>query len=216
MYLQKIAQNLIEMDNRKEHWEKIYASKNFEETSWYQSIPEASLNLIESLGLARDAGIIDIGGGNSYLVDNLLELGYTNLNVLDISEKAIENVRTRLGKKSDKVNWIVSDASEYKSDKKFEVWHDRAAFHFLTEDEKIQSYIKNLKNSLEKGGYFILATFSEKGPLKCSGIEIKQYSQEDMRRLFEKDFEAVRIENMDHATPWDATQNFTFGLFRRK
>lgn len=216
MYLQKIAQNLIDMENLKEHWEKIYASKNFEETSWYQSRPEASLNLIESLGLARDAEIIDVGGGNSYLVDNLLELGYTNLNVLDISEKAIEKAKERLGEKSDKVNWIVMDASEYKSDKKFEVWHDRAAFHFLTEDEKIRSYINNLRNSLDKGGYFILATFSEKGPLKCSGIEIKQYSQEDMRSLFEKDFEAVRIENLDHTTPWDATQNFTFGLFRKK
>ena len=204
------------MDKFKEHWEKIYASKNFEETSWYQSRPEASLNIIESLGLSRDAEIIDVGGGNSYLVDNLLELGYTNLTVLDISENAISKAKIRLEERAKKVNWIVQDASKYRSDKKFQVWHDRAAFHFLTDDEKIYHYVDNLINSMEKGGYFILATFSEKGPLKCSGIEIKQYSQEDMRKLFEKDFEVVRTENLDHTTPSDATQNFTFGLFRKK
>lgn len=204
------------MGDKKEHWEKIYTTKEFKETSWFQKKPVVSLDIIESLGLSREARIIDIGGGDSYLVDNLLDLGYKNLNVLDISEVAIEKAKTRIGEKAGKVIWIVSDAVNYKADKKFDLWHDRAAFHFLTEEKKINTYLDNLKASVKPGGYVILATFSEKGPEKCSGITIKQYSAQDMERLFEKDFEIVRVENIDHTTPWGDKQNFTFGLFRKK
>lgn len=204
------------MGDKKEHWEKIYTTKEFKETSWFQKKPVVSLDIIESLGLSREARIIDIGGGDSYLVDNLLDLGYKNLNVLDISQVAIEKAKTRIGEKAGKVIWIVSDAVNYKADKKFDLWHDRAAFHFLTEEKKINTYLDNLKASVKPGGYVILATFSEKGPEKCSGITIKQYSAQDMERLFEKDFEIVRVENIDHTTPWGDKQNFTFGLFRKK
>ncbi len=198
------------------HWNGIYSKKEFEETSWYQAKPESSLNLIESLGLSREAAMLDVGGGNSFLVDHLLKLGYENLHVLDISEVAIKMAKERLGVDSSKVDWFVTDITEFDSEKKFDVWHDRAAFHFLTEDEQVNDYISILNNSLKPGGYFILATFSEKGPEKCSGIEIRQYSTQDLKKLFEKDFEILSLENLDHTTPWDAKQNFSFGLFQKK
>lgn len=204
------------MKHPKDHWEKIYSSKDFKETSWYQKKPEAALNIIESLRLSRQARIIDVGGGDSYLVDNLLALGYENLSVLDISEVAIKKAKNRIGENAAKVDWIVSDAVNFKSSNEFDLWHDRAAFHFLTNENRINDYLNNLKASVKQGGYVILATFSEKGPEKCSGIEIEQYSAEDMEKLFEKDFEIVRLENLDHTTPWEDKQNFTFGLFRKK
>ena len=204
------------MEDTKDHWEKIYTTKEFKETSWFQAKPEVSLNIIESLGLSRKAEIIDVGGGNSYLVDNLLGLGYENLSVLDISEVAMDKARKRTGENAAKVNWIISDAADYKADNKFDLWHDRAAFHFLTDETRISNYLNNLKASVKQGGYVILATFSEKGPEKCSGISIKQYSAQDMEKLFERDFEIVRLENLDHITPWGDKQNFTFGLFRKK
>jgi len=204
------------MKDLKSHWENIYSTKEFKETSWFQEKPEISLNIIQSLGLSKKAQIIDIGGGNSFLADHLLELGYRNISVLDISETAIEKAKERLGEKSEQVNWICSDVTEYNFEQEFEVWHDRAAFHFLTENRQVESYISKLKTSLRSGGYFILGTFSENGPDKCSGIEIRKYSSKDLQELFEKDFEIVRLENLDHKTPWDAVQNFTFGLFRKK
>ncbi|CAL65939.1 class I SAM-dependent methyltransferase [Christiangramia forsetii] len=204
------------MKDLKTHWENIYSKKEFEETSWFQKKPELSLSIIQSLGLSKKASIVDIGGGNSYLVDHLLELDYENVSVLDISETAIETAQSRLGEKSRKVQWISSDVTKHDFEQSFEVWHDRAAFHFLTEDNQVERYISKLNNCLKSGGYFILATFSEEGPDKCSGIEVRKYSTEEMQQLFEKDFEVVRLENLDHKTPWDAVQNFTFGLFRRK
>lgn len=204
------------MKDLKSHWEHIYSKKEFEETSWFQENPEISLNIIQSLGLSKEAPIIDIGGGNSYLIDHLLELGYENVSVLDISETALEKAKTRLGEKAQNVNWISSDVTKHTFEKTYEVWHDRAAFHFLTEDTQVENYISKLKSSLKSGGYFILGTFSENGPSKCSGIEVKKYASDEMKQLFEKDFEIVRLENLDHKTPWDAVQNFTFGLFRKK
>lgn len=204
------------MKDPKSHWENIYSEKEFEDTSWFQEKPEISLNIIQSLGLSKKAPILDVGGGDSYLGDHLLELGYKNISVLDISETAIQKAKERLGEKSEQVNWICSDVTEYNFKQEFEVWHDRATFHFLTEDSRVKSYISKLKTSLISGGYFILGTFSENGPDKCSGIEIRKYSSKDMHELFEKDFEIVRLENLDHKTPWDAVQNFTFGLFRKK
>lgn len=204
------------MQDQKEHWEDIYSRKKFEETSWYQSIPETSLNIIESLGLSREAEIIDVGGGNSYLVDHLLDLEYRNISILDISGKALQSVQTRLGDDAKNVNWIESDVTNFSSENTFDVWHDRAAFHFLTTDDQVKKYMRNLTSSMKSGGYVVLATFSENGPDKCSGIQIRKYSAKDMQSLFEKDFEIVRLENIDHTTPSDSTQNFTLGLFRRK
>jgi len=204
------------MKDLKSHWEKIYSEKEFEETSWFQKKPEYSLRIIRSLGLSKKAAILDVGGGNSYLVDHLLDLGYENLSVLDISEQALEKAKTRLGENSEYVNWISEDITKYDFGQRFDVWHDRAAFHFLTEDQQVTDYLSKLNASLKSGGYFFLSTFSENGPDKCSGIPVRKYSTESMQNLFEKDFEIVRLENQDHNTPWDAVQNFTIGLFRKK
>lgn len=147
----------------KEHWEKIYNTRQFEETSWYQPKPEHSLEIIRSLGLSPQANIIDIGGGNSFLADHLLELGYKNIHVLDISAKALQDSQNRLGEKAEKINWIESDITNFKPDTSFELWHDRAAMHFLTEDKPVEDYLTVLKNSLKKGAYCLLSVFSENG-----------------------------------------------------
>lgn len=204
------------MEDLKTHWEKIYSSKNFEDTSWYQERPETSLTLIETLNLAHDAEVIDVGGGDSFLVDNLLKLGYSNLSVLDISKNAIERAKKRLAEKAERVNWIISDATEFKQENKFDLWHDRAAFHFLNNPEKISNYLENLKISLKSGGFLILGTFSEEGPEKCSGINIHQYSEAEMTSIFERDFDKSSFQKINHRTPWDAEQNFSFGVFRKK
>ena len=131
-------------------------------------------------------------------------------------EKSLKKAKTRLGVKSENVNWISKDVTRHNFEQHFELWHDRAAFHFLTEDHQITDYRSKLNAFLKSGGYFLLSTFSEKGPDKCSGIPVRKYSTESMQNLFEKDFEIVRLENQDHKTPWEAVQNFTIGLFRKK
>lgn len=146
----------------------------------------------------------------------MLDLGYENVSVLDISEKSLEKAKARLGENSKNVNWISNDVTKYGFEQSFDVWHDRATFHFLTEDQQVKDYLSKLNASLKSGGYFLLSTFSENGPDKCSGIPVRKYSTESMQNLFEKDFEIVRLENQDHKTPWDAVQNFTIGLFRKK
>ena len=162
----------------KKHWENVYETKNPEQVSWTQEIPKTSLNLIHSFGLDKKAKIIDIGGGDSKLVDFLLEEGYENITVLDISEKAIEKAQLRLGSKADKVNWIVSDITQFNPTTQYDIWHDRAAFHFLTTEVDINKYVKTIEKSVSK--HLIVGTFSENGPQKCSGLEIKQYSQETL------------------------------------
>jgi len=200
----------------KEHWEKIYNAKQFEETSWYQPKPEYSLEIIRSLGLSPEANIIDIGGGNSFLVDHLSELGYVNIHVLDISAKALQDSQNRLGAKAEKIKWIESDVTSFKPETSFDLWHDRAALHFLTEDKQVEDYVSVLKNSLKIGAYCLLSVFSENGPDKCSGITIRKYATSDLEQLLESDFDTVRLEYRDHTTPWGAKQNFSTGLFRRK
>lgn len=208
-------QNLIDMD-LKEHWEKIYNTKQFEETSWYQSRPEYSLEIIRSLGLSPEANIIDVGAGNSFLPDHLLELGYKHIHVLDISAKALRDSQARLEEKANKITWIESDVISFKPEVSFDLWHDRAALHFLTSDEQVENYISILRTSLKTGAYCLLSVFSENGPDKCSGITIRKYATSDLEQLLKADFDTVRLENRDHTTPWGAKQNFSTGLFRRK
>ncbi|MCM4160683.1 class I SAM-dependent methyltransferase [Antarcticibacterium flavum] len=203
------------MEETKEHWEKIYKTKDLKEVSWYQEKPRPSLNYIQSLELDKDAAIIDVGGGDSFLADHLLAEGYSNITVLDISEEAINRAKKRLGKKAGKITWITADAGDLKLKESYDLWHDRAAFHFLTAEEKIENYLKSMKAHVKKGGYVILGTFSEKGPEKCSGIKIKQYSLHEMADLFVEDFEIVDSENIDHITPTEAIQNFSFGIFKK-
>ncbi|WP_333877570.1 class I SAM-dependent methyltransferase [Flavobacterium sp.] len=201
---------------RKEHWENVFSTKTEKEVSWYQDYPKTSVDYITALHLPLDAKIIDIGGGDSYLMDALLDLGYTNLTLLDISAKAIERIKARLGEKAGKVTFIVSDILDFNPTEQYDFWHDRACFHFLTDAVQIQQYVAIVTNALHHKGNVLIGTFSDKGPKKCSGLDIKQYSQEHLRLLFEKDFELNGCFSEDHHTPFGTIQNFLFCGFKRK
>ena len=205
------------MENTKiEHWENVFATKAENEVSWFQSKPVTSIQLIQSCKVPKDAKIIDVGGGDSYLIDSLLELGYTNLYLLDISEKAIERAKKRLAEHLDKVTFIVSSNIDFCLKDTFEIWHDRASFHFLTDENEIQKYKFNVLESLKKDGVLILATFSEDGPIKCSGLDITQYSVEKLEAIFEEDFELENCFTEDHTTPFDTIQNFIFFQYKKR
>lgn len=204
------------VETEKEHWENIYRSKSEDEVSWFQPYPKTSIEFIELFKLPVTANIIDIGGGDSHFVDALLEKGYQNIWVLDISEKAIERARKRLGDKSSKVHWVVSDITDFEPPVQFDFWHDRAAFHFITTEDKIYKYVSIAEDAIKKDGYLILGTFSEKGPSKCSGLEIKQYSEASMSARFEIAFDRIKCIEVNHTTPFNTIQNFVFCSFKRK
>jgi len=201
--------------NRKAHWENIYNTKELKDVSWYQDTPTTSLNFIEKANLPKSAKIVDVGGGDSLLVDHLLQLGYYNITIVDISEVAINRAKKRLGALSEKVKWIVGDIADFNPTENYDLWHDRAAFHFLTTEKEINAYVQTVHNSLNKNGVLILATFSEDGPLKCSGIEIKQYSESTMSKLFVEGFKKDRCETINHTTPFNTIQNFVFCSFTK-
>ena len=201
--------------SNKLHWEKIYETKTPDQVSWTQVIPEISLEFIHSIGLSKNASIIDIGGGASNFVDYLLDKGFINITILDISSTAIERAKKRLGSRAEKINWIVSDINEYIPHSNFDLWHDRAAFHFLTADHEISNYIKSASNALAPAGILVIGTFSEKGPKKCSGIEIKQYSEATLILRFQDYFRKIKCISVDHMTPFDTIQNFVFCSFRK-
>lgn len=206
----------MEIFNRKNHWENIYDTKALEEVSWYQPTPETSLEFIKNLNLEKDAAIIDIGGGDSLLVDFLLNLGYTNISVLDISEKAIERAKERLGEKAGMVKWIVSDITRFNPSEKYDVWHDRATFHFLISEEDISAYLEITGKAVKENGHLFIGTFSENGPKKCSGIEIRQYSEDSLNDTFGPEFQKINCFKVDHKTPFDTFQNFVFCSFQKK
>ena len=199
----------------KEHWETIYKTKKPMEVSWTQEVPAASLAFIHQFQITKNAKIIDIGGGDSNLVDFLLAEGYTDLSVLDISEAAIRRAQERLGKQAQRVTWIVCDILDFKPKEKYDVWHDRAAFHFQTEPAKIDTYLNIVKNAVD--GMVIIGTFSTDGPTKCSGLEIKQYDEDGMKAKFiQADFKNLECKREDHVTPSGAVQNFVFCSFMKQ
>lgn len=198
----------------KKHWETVYESKSPEEVSWTQKYPKTSIEFIQSLGLPKTAKIIDIGGGDSNLVDYLLEEGYENITVLDISAKALEKAKVRLGDKAGKINWVVSDITEYQPDTTFDIWHDRAAFHFLTSKDQISKYLDIASKAIS--GYLILGTFSTDGPKKCSGLDISQYDEETLNAVFQGSFEKITCITEDHVTPFNTSQNFLFCSFKKR
>ncbi|NJB84363.1 SAM-dependent methyltransferase [Lewinella marina] len=205
----------MEPFDRTRHWEKIYRTKNLEEVSWYQRDPATSLGFIDAFAVPLDARIIDVGGGDSFFVDRLLDRGYRRVTVLDISAAAIERARRRLGDRADAVNWIVADAADFRPPEQYDFWHDRAAFHFLTDEGDIENYLASARAGLAPGGVLVIGTFSEQGPEKCSGIRIRQYSEASMARRLEEHFEKIRCITVDHQTPFDTVQNFVFCSFRR-
>lgn len=205
----------MEIFDRKGHWENIYLSKELTAASWYQPTPITSLEFFREFNVPLTARTIDIGGGDSLLVDHLLELGYTDLTVLDISSAAIDRAKQRLKPHADRVKWIVSDIATFDPTETYDFWHDRAAFHFLTADHEISNYIKSASNALAPAGILVIGTFSEKGPKKCSGIEIKQYSEATLILRFQDYFRKIKCISVDHMTPFDTIQNFVFCSFRK-
>ena len=200
-------------DEQKAHWERVYATKQAHEVSWTQSVPQTSLDFIHSFDIHKTAKIIDIGGGDSHLVDCLLAEGYKDITVLDISENALSRAKKRLGNRAKNVKWIVSDITTFEPTTRYDVWHDRATFHFLTEENQIQ-YYQNLTAKAVKG-YLTIGTFSDNGPEKCSGLPIKQYNERALTTVLATSFDKIRCVNEDHTTPFGTQQNFTFCSFKK-
>jgi len=201
--------------DKEKHWENIYKTKELNEVSWFQPTPTTSLDFINELNIPKTAKIIDIGGGDSFLVDYLLDLGYLNITVLDISDAALNRAKKRLGNRSKNIKWIIADAANFTPTERYDFWHDRAAFHFLTDDNEIQNYTETLELCLNDGGTALFGTFSEEGPKKCSGIEIKQYSETKLSNQFKKSLRKINCITTNHKTPFETEQNFTFCSFKK-
>lgn len=202
--------------DKKKHWEIIYQTKKLNEVSWFQPKPTTSLTLLSELSLPAHAKIIDVGGGDSFFVDNLIELGYQNITVLDISAAAINRAKERLGVNANKVHWIISDVVDFNPIEKYDLWHDRATFHFLTKQADIETYLKITQENVAKNGILILGTFSEAGPTKCSGIDIKQYSEASLSKNFSPYFNKLHCFTTNHQTPFNTLQNFVFCSFKKR
>jgi len=200
------------MDNKK-HWENIYQKKEIDGVSWYQKIPSESLQLIKKYSISNSDKIIDIGCGKSFLADNLLELNYTDISLVDISSNALKEVKDRLQNKS--LNFIETDILNFNSNDKYDIWHDRAVFHFITNRQGIEKYISLCNKYINNHGILIIGAFAEDGPLKCSGLEIKRYSVDQISGLFEESFELVESFKMLHKTPFDTEQSFSFCVLRK-
>ncbi len=196
----------------KKHWETVYETKQPNEVSWTQEIPKTSLDFIHSFNCPKTAKIIDVGGGDSKLVDCLLDEGYQNITVLDISEKALERAQKRLGEKAKLVTWIASDIENFEPKEKYDIWHDRATFHFLTTKNQVTKYLLIAKKAIT--GFLTIGTFSENGPKKCSGLEIKQYSENELQTVLNDGFQKIKCITENHITPFNTSQNFLFCSFK--
>lgn len=196
------------------HWESIYAVKGEAEVSWFQETLTPSLELIRLIGAQSFSAIIDIGGGVSRLVDSLLACGFENITVLDLSARALAAAQARLGNNGNKVKWIVADITEWQPSETYDVWHDRAAFHFLTEHSQQAAYIQRLKAVLRRGGHAIIGTFALDGPERCSGLPVTRYSAESLGALLGSDFALIDSRRHEHITPWQTVQRFQFSTFR--
>lgn len=205
----------MENFDRKKHWENIYQTKDLKNLGWYQPTPVTSLDFINQFNLNTTDKIIDVGGGDSFLVDHLLDLGYRDITVLDVSASSLERAKQRLGNRASKVKWIVADASSFEPAEKYDFWHDRAAFHFLTDEQEIANYLKTAWQNINPEGVLVIGTFSEQGPTKCSGIEIRQYSETSMTEKMNPYFEKINCVTVDHQTPSGSIQNFIFCSFRK-
>ena len=195
----------------KTHWEKVYATKTPDAVSWYRRHLDRSLALIERAVPERSASIIDVGGGESTLVDDLLLRGYTNITVLDVSQGAIDVTRSRLGSAADQVRWIAADITQVELEPRaYDLWHDRAVFHFLTVPEQRTAYVGQVARSVKPGGHVIISAFGPEGPTKCSGLEVVRYDPESLHREFGVSFRLVESSTELHRTPFDTTQQFLY------
>ncbi|MFV1917041.1 MAG: class I SAM-dependent methyltransferase [Patescibacteria group bacterium] len=206
----------MQSSTKKQHWEKIYKEKDTTtDVSWYQNNPKTSIELILSTGAGKGASIIDIGGGDSRLVDRLLELKYKKIFVLDISGEALMKIKKRLGEKASSVTWIESDILKFNTKARFDVWHDRATFHFLTKGQDIFRYVKITDRFLKPGGFLIISTFSLSGPKKCSGLDTSRYSDSSMQKAFGEKFNYIKSFERIHETPFNTKQSFLWSVFKK-
>jgi ubiquinone/menaquinone biosynthesis C-methylase UbiE len=199
-----------------EHWDAIYRTKDTTtEVSWYQATPLTSLGLIAATGIGKSQPILDVGGGDSRLVDALLARGYTDITVLDIAPEALRKAQERLGARARQVTWIVADILDIPADRHVAVWHDRAAFHFLTAPEEIAQYAATASRHIQQDGFLLLGTFSTRGPEECSGLPVAHYSEETINEIFRSGFRHIRSFEEEHITPFQTMQMFLWTMFKR-
>jgi SAM-dependent methyltransferase len=197
------------------HWDRVYEDKAFTDVSWYQAQPSESLELIEAAQVPPDVPIIDVGGGASTLVDHLVDRGFRDITVLDLSERAFAQARARLGDDTDRVSWIVADVTTFRPERTYGLWHDRAVLHFLVDAEDRNRYLDVLRAALAPGGHLVLATFGPEGPLRCSGLEVRRYSVDRMADLLGPEFNLCSEQTVYHQTPSGASQQFLFTRWHR-
>jgi SAM-dependent methyltransferase len=199
----------------KDFWDEIYRSKAETGVSWYQEEPRLSLELISAIAPVEGGRIVDIGGGASVLVDRLFELHFTKIAVLDISKAALGKARSRLGERSGRVEWLAADVTSVRDIGIFDVWHDRAVFHFLTEAADRQRYVELARRTVPEGGHLVVATFANDGPKMCSGLDVNRYDADSLRKELGPGFSLVREAREAHTTPWSSSQPFFYGVFKR-
>ncbi|MBR0995480.1 class I SAM-dependent methyltransferase [Bradyrhizobium japonicum] len=204
------------MCDRSAHWDKVYATKGEAEVSWFQDSPATSLAMIMAAAPDREVAIIDIGGGASRLVDALLLDGYRDLTVLDLSANALDAAKRRIGQAASTIDWIVADATTWRPAKIYDVWHDRAAFHFLTDPRDRAAYVERLRSAVAPGGHAIIATFAPDGPETCSGLPVQRHDGASLAAELGPEFELIETRSETHHTPWHSAQAFQFSLFRRQ
>jgi SAM-dependent methyltransferase len=202
--------------NHKAHWESVYSTKGDTGVSWYQSEPRLSLELIRAVAPSIRGRIIDVGGGSSVLVERLLDLPFERVAVLDIAETALSRARSRLGERAGRVEWIAADVTEIQDLGTFDVWHDRAVFHFLTDAAERRNYVDLARRALPEGGHLVIASFADDGPKRCSGLDVRRYNAETMGIELGEGFSLVREAKETHTTPWGSSQPFFYGVFRRQ
>ncbi len=205
----------METDERKAHWENVYRTKDTTKVGWYQPVPETSIRLIEKLNLSASAKIIEVGSGNSNLTEFLIKKGYSEITLVDISEAALEKAKKQLGEKSKQITWLAADVATFAPPVKYDLWHDRAVFHFLTEKNDIQNYVQTAFDHVLPGGYLIIGTFSNNGPNECSGLQVHQYSKNELTETFRSKFKKTECFTENHTTPSGVSQNFLFCVFQR-
>ena len=202
------------MIDKSSYWNRVYETKGEAEVSWFQKNPEPSLEFIRRYARDRSASIIDIGGGASRLVDHLLSERFQNLSVLDIASEAMALARDRIGSQGKSIKWIVSDVTKWAPVDHYDIWHDRAVFHFLTEFDDQKIYIETLKRALKKGGYLIIGTFALDGPEKCSGLPVLRHDSHSLQILLGSDFKVIDSRKHDHQTPFQTIQHFQYSIFQ--
>ena len=202
--------------DRKAHWERVYSTKGEVEVSWYQDEPRLSLELIRAVVPATGGRIIDVGGGTSVLVDRLLELPFEAIAVLDISETALGKARLRLGERARRVRWLSADVTDVDDLGTFDIWHDRAVFHFLTDVSDRKRYVELARRTVFEGGHLIVASFADDGPKRCSDLDVCRYNAKTMGAELGEGFSLVREARETHTTPWGSSQAFFYGVFRRQ